>query len=257
MEIPRKVWNKYIYMLSQLNDAASNAMLAYITNQNIDLGNITEEERNNLIGYAMLLDEYYGVAASELVCQMYDEIALLQKVNVPSAEPAPPPDYGDVAKIVNGTIKTQNPKIVSEAVGRTVKQVAADTVAHNALRDGAQWAWIPNGDTCAFCITLASRGWQTASKQALKNGHVEHIHSNCDCTYGIRFSSNLTVQGYDPDKYLEMYKNAPGNTWEDKVNSMRREFYHENSEKINKQKRIAYAKRKERESSAAEEYDVN
>ena len=43
----------------------------------------------------------------------------------------------------------------------------------NALRDGAEFAWVPNGDTCAFCMTLASRGWQRASKRAIKNGHAE------------------------------------------------------------------------------------
>lgn len=25
----------------------------------------------------------------------------------------------------------------------------------NALRDGAEFAWVSNGDTCAFCMTLA------------------------------------------------------------------------------------------------------
>ena len=37
---------------------------------------------------------------------------------------------------------------------------------------------------------------------------------------------------------------------------MRREFYNENKEIINEQKRSAYAKRMERNSSAAEEVDV-
>ena len=37
---------------------------------------------------------------------------------------------------------------------------------------------------------------------------------------------------------------------------MRRDFYEENAEEINEQKRDNYEKRKERESSAAEETDV-
>ena len=51
----------------------------------------------------------------------------------------------------------------------------------NAVRDGAEWAWVPHGDTCPFCITLASNGWQKASRKVLKGGHAEHIHANCDC----------------------------------------------------------------------------
>ena len=126
----------------------------------------------------------------------------------------------------------------------------------NAIRDGAEWAWIPVGDTCAFCLMLASNGWQRASKAALAGGHAEHIHANCDCTYAVRFDRKSGVQGYDPDKYKKMYDEADGSNWHQKLNSMRRDIYDENAEEINEQKRDAYEKRKERESSAAEELDV-
>ena len=113
---------------------------------------------------------------------------------------------------------------------------------HNALRDGAEFAWIPSGDTCPFCLMLASNGWRRASKKAIKKGHAEHIHSNCDCQYCVRFSSDTTVAGYDPDKYLSMYDSYEG-SWNDKVNAMRREQYALNKDKINAQKRAAYAAR--------------
>lgn len=158
-----------------------------------------------------------------------------------------------MAKTIVGTAKTNNEEIISSAIGRLVKQTGVDTTMQNALRDGAEWAWIPHGETCAFCIMLASNGWQRASRKALKNGHAEHIHANCDCTYAVRFDSSSNVAGYDPDKYFEMYSNADGHRAKDKLNSMRREFYAENSEEINAQKRDNYEKRKERESSAAEE----
>ena len=92
-------------------------------------------------------------------------------------------------------------------VSRLVKQAGADTTLKNAIRDGAEWAWVPHGDTCPFCITLASNGWQPASKKALKGDHAQHIHAHCDCEYAIRFDSSTTVAGYDPDKgyYLLLY----------------------------------------------------
>ena len=89
-------------------------------------------------------------------------------------------------------------------------QVGADTTLKNAERDGAQFAWVPHGDTCAFCIALASRGWQYKSKKAMRNGHAEHIHAHCDCEYAVRFDGKSTVAGYDPDKYLEEYYDANG-----------------------------------------------
>ena len=176
---------------------------------------------------------------------------------MPIAVPAETATIAETAKAINGTLKTGNPEIVAGAVGRLVKLAGVDTMQQNAIRDGAEWAWIPRGDTCAFCITLASNGWQKASRKALKGGHAEHVHANCDCTYAIRFNDGLDVEGYEPRKYLEMYSKAEGNTPQQRINSMRREFYNENKEIINEQKRSAYAKRIERNSSAAEEINVD
>ncbi len=142
---------------------------------------------------------------------------------------------------------SQNPGEMGAAVGRLVKRAGADTTLRNALRDGAEFAWVPSGDSCAFCITLASRGWQRAGKEAIKGGHAEHIHSNCDCTYAIRFDSKGGVAGYDPEKYRAMYDEAEGETSQEKINSLRRADYAERREEINAQKRAAYAERRERE----------
>ena len=75
-------------------------------------------------------------------------------------------------------------------------------------------------DTCAFCITLASRGWQHASEAALKGSHAEYIHANCDCELAIRFGGYSSVAGYDPEKYLQQYRAAGGD-----VKAMRRMDY--------------------------------
>lgn len=140
--------------------------------------------------------------------------------------------------MVNAT-KNQNPTNLPNGVSRLVKRAGADTTLKNAVRDGAEWAWVPHGDTCPFCITLASNGWQKASSKVLKGGHAEHIHANCDCEFAIRFDHSTTVAGYDPDKYLAQYNAAGGD-----INKMRRVNYAANKERINAQKRAAYAARK-------------
>lgn len=244
-------WKAYISRLSALNKAAADAMLAYIRKYGY-------EDIDGMIAYAYGVATKYGEGAAALAAQMYDAIAELSGQVVDVAIPAATPSYQQVAKTVQGVAKqSQNENMMANAIGRLVKQTGADTTLQNALRDGAEFAWIPAGDTCAFCITLASRGWQRASRNAIKGGHAEHIHANCDCTYAIRFDSSTNVRGYDPERYREMYDNAdPGGSPKDKINAMRREFYAENAEEINEQKRDAYEKRKERESSAAEEDDV-
>ena len=183
------------------------------------------DDRKALIDYANALVLKYGGASGALACIMYEKTAEAENKAVKTAEMADLPSYGEVAKAVNGTMKTSKASVPS-TVGRLTKQVGADTTLKNALRDGAQFAWIPSGDTCAFCITLASRGWQYASKKAIKNGHAEHIHSHCDCQYAIRFNSSTNVAGYDPDKYLQMYEDATG-TPKEKINEMRRKLYAE------------------------------
>lgn len=244
--ITTKAWNNYISVLRRLSDRASTEMLAMITqlSNQYSEGRITLEEYEDLaIDYAYALATKYGEAAGAAACEMYDAIAALQSADVPPAVPAETATVAETAKAVKGTMKTGNLSIVADATGRLVKLAGVDTMQQNALRDGAEWAWIPHGDTCAFCLTLASRGWQKASKNAIKNGHAEHVHANCDCTFAVRFNNDLNVQGYDPQAYLDMYYDADGNTPKQRINAMRREFYAENKEKFREQSRELYRKK--------------
>lgn len=239
MQITAKTWNEYITRLSRLNQKAGQLMREYI-------GSHGTESTDDLIAYAYGLVTKYGEGSAELACQMYDALAEAANAGVPAAEPAEPADYGEVARMVNAT-KSQNPANLPNGVSRLVKRAGADTTLKNAVRDGAEWAWVPHGDTCPFCITLASNGWQKASSKVLKGGHAEHIHANCDCEFAIRFDHNTTVAGYDPEKYLKQYRDAGGD-----INKLRRVNYAANKERINAQKRAAYAERQKYLISAAE-----
>lgn len=234
MQITANAWNEYITRLSRLNRKAGQLMRQYIDTHGTG-------DADALITYAAALVTKYGEGSAELACQMYDALAEAANAGVPAAEPAEPADYGEVARMVNAT-KSQNPANLPNGVSRLVKRAGADTTLKNAVRDGAEWAWVPHGDTCPFCITLASNGWQKASSKVLKGGHADHIHANCDCEFAIRFDHNTTVAGYDPEKYLAQYNAAGGD-----INKMRRVNYAANKERINAQKRAAYAARRLRE----------
>jgi len=252
MNISRKEWDNYIKKLSAINKKASDLIVAYVEQNGLD-------DVDALVRYAYEVAAKYGNASATLNALMYDTIAELEGVALPAAELADLPAYGDVAKSVQGTMKTSlNPSEIGGAVARLVKMTGQDTMLKNGIRDRAQFAWIPAGDTCAFCITLASRGWQDISAKALRNGHAEHIHSNCDCAYMVRHSSDVNIKGYDPDKYLAIYEDAgPGGKPKDKINAMRRETYAKNKDEINEQKRSAYEKRQELNSSTSEEINAD
>lgn len=232
MQISAKTWNEYVTRLSRLNQKAGQLMREYIDAHGT-------ANTDGLVAYAYGLVTKYGEGSAELACQMYEALAEAQGVYVPAAEPAETASYGEVARMVSA-IKDQNPANLPNGVSRLVKRAGADTTLKNAVRDGAEWAWVPHGDTCPFCITLASNGWQKASDKVLKGGHAQHIHANCDCEFAIRFDHRTTVAGYDPEKYFRQYREAGSD-----VNAMRRIDYAARKDAINAQKRAAYAARKE------------
>ena len=251
----------YRETLRKISDKAADEVQQYMLKHKFTID-------DDFIDFAYAIATKYGEAAGALSCEFYDflvdywkaaragEKAYQTKFFRP-AEPARTATYGETAKTVHGVaLQTKNEEVMANAVGRLVRLVGIDTIQQNAIRDGAEWAWIPRGDTCAFCLALASNGWQPASKKALKNGHAEHVHSNCDCVYVVRFDDETEVEGYDPEEYEELYDESTG-TPEEKINYMRRQFYAENKDKINAQKRSAYEKRKELNSSAAEEFNAN
>ena len=230
--ITQNEWNRYVALLRQLNEKAAMDIVTFMRHQILHLApdsaieNITSEQRKELLDYAYAIVQKYGEGAAALSAEMYDAVAILEGRYIAPAEMADLANYGDVAKAVNGTLlQSNNLDEIANAAARWVKMAGADTTLHNAVRDGAQFAWIPSGETCAFCITLASRGWQYASKSTIKNGHAEHIHSNCDCQYAVRYDERTTIAGYDPDEYRSMYLHADGSTPRERINSMRREAY--------------------------------
>lgn len=233
MKIAHQTWLEYVQKLDEINSHAADLMRDWVEKHGLD-------DRDALIRYAYALATKYGEAAGALACEMYDMTAVAAGKVLPSAEIATTATGEEVGKAINGSLKHsmfETPSVIY----RLVKQVAADTTLKNARRDGAEFAWIPHGDTCPFCIMLASNGWQRKSAK----DHAEHIHQNCDCQYAVRFSSRDGVAGYDPDKYLEMYSDADGGNYQEKLNSMRRKNYKANRDEILEQQRAAYEMRKE------------
>ena len=161
MRITTQAWETYIRRLAQLNEKAAQLMAEYLAAHGT-------ADTEALTDYAAALVQKYGEGSAELACQMYDAMAALQNARVSPAEPAAPASRREVARMVLAT--RESPPQMQRGVSRLVKRAGADTTLKNAQRDGAEFAWVPHGDSCAFCLTLASRGWQRASQAAIKGG---------------------------------------------------------------------------------------
>lgn len=227
MKISLKDWIRYRDKLSSINKKAEEEFIAWIESQ----GGYAAIDSKLVVDYAYALATKYGEASASLSALMYDATAELSKAIVPAAEVAQTATYGEVAKAIYGAVKTsETSEYLGSVVNRLVKQAGADTTLQNAKRDGAQFAWVPAGDTCAFCITLAANGWQYMSKSAQEGNHASHIHPNCDCTYSVRFDNKTTVEGYNPSTYKKIYYSADGSNPTARINSIRREQYAEEND---------------------------
>ena len=216
--------------LQAINEKAFNEVYQYLLAHNYDID-------DSFIDFCHAITTKYGEAAGELSCQLYDEtVSYWKKVHASKkafapAEPAPVPTRSEVEKAVYGTMKTSS-KEIPGAVQRLVKLTAEDTKIKNGMRDGAYFAWVPSGDACAFCLTLASNGWQKIGKNTLKNGHAEHIHANCNCTYAIsldavdQYDSNV-VKGYAPRLYEREYNSVRGDNSKETLRNLRQKLYNE------------------------------
>ena len=246
--ISQKEWKKYIETLRKISDKAEAEFTEYVV-ENLGYEHI---ERQALINKAYSIATKYSEASASLSAEVYEAIAELQGKAIPAAIPAETASYSEVSKAVNGIIKkTGSESVLSQAVGLFTKDAAQKTMIQNAQRDGAEIAFVPQGDTCPYCIALASRGWRKASMSEYNlDGEPAHLHANCDCTYAVRFNPKMEYKGYNPDTYKDIWDNAPvpdyaKGTAKNKLNALRREQYAQHKDEINAQKRAAYEKRKE------------
>ena len=215
--------------MSLLSDTASKEFSDW-ANEN---GGWETLDRQLMAEVAWSIASKYAEGSSALAAEMYEAIARAEKVNVPPAEMAADVDFGELAKAINGALKhSTNDDFVSSPVGRSVKQAGADTMLKNASRDKAEFAWVPSGDSCPFCLVLASKGWTRASKKTTNGDHASHIHTHCDCQFAIRFNKNTQVDGYDPSVYEKMYYDAEGKTSAEKLKSLLTKYRAENNDKI-------------------------
>ena len=222
MTISRDAWKRYIDGLDAVQTKAKDLMLKYIETHDVE----SQEGRQALIDYAYAVSTKYGEAAAAYACQMYDAMAEIEGSELDPSEPADTATYAEVAKQVNGTIKISD-VVCATAIYRLVKLAGQQTTINNAKRDHIYYAWLPVGDTCAYCLMKAASGW----KRAYDGLEATHIHGNCNCAYATKTKKETDIEGYEPDEYKKMYVNADGDTEKDKLNAMRRAAYAKNKKK--------------------------
>lgn len=89
---------------------------------------------------------------------------------------------------------------------RFTKAAGRDTVALNAVRDtsSVRFARVPSGgQTCRFCLMLASRGAEYATEKSA--GAMNEFHAHCDCQIVPVFSDDDLPEGYNPEALYDQW----------------------------------------------------
>lgn len=87
-----------------------------------------------------------------------------------------------------------------------VRQFGRDTIVRSAGSNNRMYARVPSGShTCAFCLTLASRGFAYHS-ESTAGGEMNKFHGDCDCE--IVPDDGKVPGDYDPDEMYEQYKSV-------------------------------------------------
>ena len=89
-------------------------------------------------------------------------------------------------------------RLLAEEVGGEVVQHANRTTIHNAVKNNLCYARVPFGNSCAFCLMLASRGfvYHSATTAGEDKGHY---HGNCRCKI-VAGKKDTEIKGYHPEK---------------------------------------------------------
>ena len=220
--MPAPTYNDIIAFSSQVkavSNEASNAFLAAARQVDFsDWASAAEQLREIIEGIV----NYYGLASSELGAQWYEYCRALSvggtytaTVEAPNASTAIAAANREIDKLFDGKVDSNKlVMLLHDVVADQVFNQSREIVITNIMEDGGVknggYARVPVGDTCAFCIMLASRGFvYTSEKSATRTKLGEKYHENCNCI-AVPFHESSTIPGYQDKlhKYEQMYFDA-------------------------------------------------
>ena len=181
------------------------------------------------IGQDMTADEMMDVArevaykyrmlGSELGAQWYDLCAELAGIEVDAAD-LDVIDEDALARRAANVAKSQAAQVnptesftaflqaqIAEEI-RTTGMLNLDRDYKRGVK-GGRWARVPVGETCAWCLMLASNGtWYKSEKSAMFTDHGDKFHANCNCV-AVYYANAEDISGYSGIyRYKRMYYEA-------------------------------------------------
>lgn len=188
---------------------------------------------DEVIAAATEIAARFSLYGSELGAQWYDLCSRLAGYDVDEAELVDPDLYGLSERARLTAEKADTSTSMASVMGGYLQNVVNDSIRQtgraNLWRDyerglvTGRWSRVPVGDTCAWCLMLASQGaWYLSEKSALE-GKAGRYHSDCNCV-AVYHADPESINGYSklPGYKRKYYdadnkrraNNDPGNDYE-------------------------------------------
>lgn len=234
---------------SQLKQAAVDEFLEYVY-EGMSVDELTEA--------ATAVAEKYGMLGYELGAQWYDLCTELSGIDADPAE-LPEMDADAVAgraksAIANAPEGSSAGDVFKYFLQNEVQNSIRVTGSANLWRDyerglaGGRWARVPVGETCAWCLMLASQGAWYVSEQSALGAEAGHYHDGCDCI-AVYHADPDSISGYRSlRRYKSMYYEADNLR---RANSSNREPYPEELQERVTRAKDRHAKLEEQKYQAA------
>lgn len=167
---------------------------------------------------AVRIAEKYSMLGCELGAQWYDMCSTLAGLDVdPAFLPELDVDGIETAAKVTAS-KVTDGKSANAAFNQflqnQVQKSIRETGRENLWRDyergmaAGKWSRVPIGETCAWCLLLASQGAWYLYEQSALGKEAGHYHSDCDCV-AVFHADAESIDGYtDLLSYKDKYYDA-------------------------------------------------
>lgn len=209
--IPLSYIENYSKALNLASDTAKKALVDALAA--VDYSRPVDEIRNAVIAImqtacgastgvaARLAAEFYDGLRAYMVGDAYGAIA--ESMRNPAATEGAIRAFIQV--IVDGGDVDAFVKMCADRLDYENRKAAKECTIANAKKDPLRprWALVPTGDeTCAFCIIIASRGFDYDDKDT-----AAHTHANCDCRVIPQWHKSQEIEDYEARRadYKDFY----------------------------------------------------
>lgn len=204
--------------------------------------------------------ERYGILGSELGAQWYDLCSRLANIDAEAAE-LRTSDADNMRERARSALEAAPAdKPIDATFNYFLQNIVQDSIratgSANLWRDyerglvKGKWVRVPVGDTCAWCMMLASQGAWYLTKESALGASPDHYHDGCDCVAVYHADADNIPNYNNLLKYKKMYYDAENAR---AANASGKQPYSEDlQERVDRAKELHSKREDEKERKAAE-----